>query len=59
MNTHKETVTLILTKDLKMKATYAKMVTENHSGWGGGGMVPKLRISLKRQQLVSHERHFM
>jgi hypothetical protein len=26
---HKETVKLILTKDLKMKATYAKMVTEN------------------------------
>lgn len=29
---HKETLTLILTKDLKMKATYAKMVTENNSG---------------------------
>jgi len=34
MNMHKETLTLILTKDLKMKATYAKMVTENHSGQG-------------------------
>jgi hypothetical protein len=32
MNMHKETVELILTKDLKMKANYAKMVTENHSG---------------------------
>jgi len=32
MNMHKETLTLILTKDLKMKATYAKMVTEIHSG---------------------------
>ena len=31
---HKDTVTLILTEDLKMKATYAKMVTENHSGGG-------------------------
>jgi len=31
MNMHIETETLILTKDLKMKATYAKMVTENHS----------------------------
>jgi hypothetical protein len=28
---HIETETLILTKDLKMKATYAKMVTENRS----------------------------
>jgi len=32
---HKETVTLILTKDMKMKATYAKMVTENQSDRGG------------------------
>ena len=35
INMHKETVTLILTKDMKMKATYAKMVTENQSDRGG------------------------
>lgn len=31
INMHKETVTLILTKDMKMKVTYAKIVTENQS----------------------------
>jgi hypothetical protein len=44
INTHTEIVTLILTKDLKMKATYAKMAIENvngrQPGGGGGGGGP-------------------
>jgi hypothetical protein len=50
MNMHKETVTLILTKDLKMKATYAKMVTENHNGH----KETMVKTTLKRSPLESH-----
>jgi hypothetical protein len=49
MNMHKGTVTLILTKDLKMKATYAKMVKKITVARREGKKkkFPKLKISLK------------